>query len=85
MKSGSGGHGDRLQRNSVGRHPAHRGTIAFLITSDEEGSIWVDDGYAPRSRMLRERSRRASIGAWSVSRRARPHSATPSRSAGAAH
>ena len=29
--------GHRLQRQFVGQYPQHRGTIAFLITSDEEG------------------------------------------------
>jgi succinyl-diaminopimelate desuccinylase len=38
----------------VGRHPAHRGTIAFLITSDEEGPSV--DGTRRVVEVLRERS-----------------------------
>jgi succinyl-diaminopimelate desuccinylase len=40
----------------VGRHPAHRGTIAFLITSDEEGPSV--DGTRRVVEVLRERGQR---------------------------
>ena len=40
----------------VGRHPAHRGTIAFLITSDEEGPSV--DGTRRVVEVLRERQQR---------------------------
>jgi succinyl-diaminopimelate desuccinylase len=40
----------------VGRHPAHRGTIAFLITSDEEGPSV--DGTRRVVEVLRERKER---------------------------
>ncbi len=40
----------------VGRHPAHRGTIAFLITSDEEGPSV--DGTRRVVEVLREREQR---------------------------
>ena len=40
----------------VGRHPAHRGTIAFLITSDEEGPSV--DGTRRVVEALRERGQR---------------------------
>ena len=65
----------------VAAHPRHRGSIAFLITSDEEGPS-VDG-----TRRVVEPSRRAasaSTGASWASPRARASSATPSRSGGAA-
>ena len=66
----------------IGRHPDHRGSIAFLITSDEEGpSI---DGTKRVVELLREPQREPSTGAWSENPRANPCSATPSRSAAAA-
>ena len=66
----------------VGRHSEHRGSIAFLITSDEEGPSV--DGTRRVVEVLRERAARPSTGAWWESPRARASSATPSRSAGAA-
>ena len=65
----------------VRRYPKHLGTIAFLITSDEEGPS-VDG----TRRVVRcsGSAGRPSIGAWSGSRRARNYWATRSKSGDAA-
>ena len=55
----------------VARYPAHRGTIAFLITSDEEGPS-VDGTRQRWSRCCASASS-PSTGVWSASRRAKAH------------
>ncbi len=65
----------------VAAHPAHRGRIAFLITSDEEGPLSMVPSASPRSSPP---VGSGSTGAWWASPRAKCRSVTPSRSAGAA-
>ena len=65
----------------VRAHPDHRGSIAFLITSDEEGV--ATDGTVKVVEALRGPRRGRSTSAWWGSRPAANGSATPSRTAGA--
>ena len=66
----------------VGAHPHHKGSIAFLITSDEEGPSV--DGTKRVAQTLRRARASASTGASSASLPARRRSGTRSRSVGAA-
>lgn len=65
----------------IGQYPKHRGTIAFLITSDEEGLRWTAPAGSWR---CCANARRVSTGAWWANPRARTPWAIPSRLADAA-
>ena len=65
----------------LARHPDHKGTLAFLLTSDEEGA--AVDGTRRVMQLLESRGER-STGAWSANPPATSRWATRSRSAGAA-